>query len=61
MPRACSWATTSDCLEGGDRCAQIQAGRRSIGLQVIFHANYLQLAVFELEYPRAMFNLVAVV
>ena len=38
-----------------------QAGRRSIGLQLIFHANYLQLVVFELEDPRAVFDLVAVV
>jgi hypothetical protein len=26
------------------RCERTQAGRRSIGLQVLFHANYLQLA-----------------
>ena len=38
----------------------LQAGRRSIGLQVFFHANYLQLINFELEDPRAMFDLIAV-
>ena len=51
-------ATWKTPFDGANRT---QAGRRSIGLQVFFHANLLQLGCFEFEDPRTVFKLVMVV
>jgi hypothetical protein len=39
----------------------LHKGRRSMGFQGIFYANYLQLTVFELEDPGSVFDLIKVV
>ena len=62
-PPGRSGLDTGDPFEGASRLAWATetAGRRSIGLQVFFHANLLQLGCFEFEDPRTVFKLVMVV